>query len=102
MSKNKYPCTVSKDLWDTWRKVARHGDIADLEKFCEVSRPTIRRAINNGYVVQNDLPDKINRFFYERLVREKAEAERLIALADEVKALQSKTKRKPKSFTEKS
>lgn len=99
MSKNKFPCTVATELWDAWKKVLRHGDIAELEKFCEVSRPTIRRAVNHGYVVQNDLPDKINQFFYNRLINEKTEAERMVALANEVNALKTK-KRKPKLVTQ--
>lgn len=100
MNKNKYPCTVPAELWEAWKKVARHGDIAELEKYCEVSRPTIRRALNNGYVVQTNLPDKINKFFFERLTKEKEEALRLIGLADEVNALKSKKKRKPNFVTE--
>lgn len=83
MAKQEYPCTISAELHQTWQRLMRRGDVLEMRKVIEYSGPTIRRALNHGYVTVPELPDLINKFFMDRLNAEKKAAATMNAMADQ-------------------
>lgn len=77
-SKKIWPCTISSELHEAWKKLRRTGDPDAIAKHAGVSRPVIDRALNHGYVTLANLPDKINAYFTDRQEKEKGEAAKLL------------------------
>lgn len=80
-SKKQWQRTIAEELHDAWKKNRRKGDPEELAKVCEVSRPVIDRALIYGYVSVEGLVDKINRYFEDRLTKERQDAQRLNSLS---------------------
>lgn len=81
--KIQYQRTISQELHTAWLKLKRKGDSAIIAEKLDLSRPVIDRALLYGYVAQvADLPDQINKFFFERMEAEKSQAKKLTAMAD--------------------
>ena len=73
----RYPMTVSKELFDEWQKNRRSGDVTKMfNKFAKsaqpISRPIIDRAINYGNIKQDYVAKKITKYFIERVEAENA------------------------------
>lgn len=79
--------TVSQQLLDAWKKLRRKGDPEVMAEKLGYSRPVIDRALIYGYVSLPELPDKINKFFMDRLNEEEKTAAALLAQADKVEQL---------------
>lgn len=75
--------TIAKELFDAWKKQTRTGDIEKLAEVLNLSRPTVINALTYGAVSRQDYIDGINKFFEERLTRERENAARLNQLANE-------------------
>lgn len=86
-NKKIWPRTVSQALLDAWKGLRRKGDPELMAKELKYSRPVIDKALIYGYVSLPELPDKINKFFMDRLKEEEKTAGALIAQADKVKQL---------------
>jgi hypothetical protein len=86
-SKKVWTRTVSQALLDAWQKLRRKGDPELMAEKLQYSRPVIDRALIHGYVSLPELPDKINKFFMDRLKEEEETAKALLAQADKVKQL---------------
>jgi hypothetical protein len=86
-TKKQWPRTVSQPLLDAWQRLRRKGDPELMAKTLQYSRPVIDRALIYGYVSLPELPDKINKFFMDRLSEEEKTASKLMAQADKVDKL---------------
>ncbi len=75
--------TISQELLDAWKKLRRKGDPELMAKELQYSRPVIDRALLYGYISMPELPDKINKFFMDRINREKKSAQELTDLSNE-------------------
>jgi len=73
--------TISVELFQQWRELARKGDAELLAETIGVSKPTINKAIIYGCVHSDGLKDQITKFFADRLMKEREDADRLRALA---------------------
>jgi hypothetical protein len=82
--KRKYERTIALDLFEAWGKLTRNGDKELMAKTLGYSHVIIGRALKWGHVSKPELINKINKFFMERLTKEKADASTLNKLADEV------------------
>jgi nitrogen regulatory protein PII-like uncharacterized protein len=80
-SKKQWPRTIAEELHEAWKGARRKGDPEELAKVCGVSRPVIDRALIYGYVSVEGLTDKINKYFEERLRKERKDAARLNGLS---------------------
>lgn len=83
-NKREWTRTVTQELHDAWKRLRRKGDPELMAETLQYSRPVIDRALLYGYVSMPELPDKINKFFKDRLEKEKSEAQQLNDLADQV------------------
>jgi nitrogen regulatory protein PII-like uncharacterized protein len=79
-SKKQWPLTVAPELHNAWKNARRKGDPEELAKVCGVSRPVIDRALIYGYVSVEGLTDKINKYFEDRLRKERKDAARIESL----------------------
>lgn len=73
--------TIALELHKKWRELERKGDADELAKELEVSKPTIDKALIYGCVHQQKLVDGITKYFADRILREKEQAQQLTALA---------------------
>lgn len=85
-----WPRTVSQALLDAWQELRRKGDPQVMAKELGYSRPVIDKALIYGFISFPELPDKINKFFMDRLKAEEKQAAGLLAQADKVKNLTGK------------
>lgn len=74
----RFPRTISQQLWDAWQILRRKGDAEELMKRTELSRPVIDRALNYGHIKNSSLEAKITKYFDARLEREKSKGDKLI------------------------
>ncbi len=74
----RYPCNVPKEQYDYWQKHRLTNDADILCKKIGLSRPVIDRALNYGHVKKDDLADKINKFFEQRVEKQKKMGQRLL------------------------
>lgn len=78
-----YPRTISEDLFVAWKKLKRKGDAVEIAEKLDYSFPVVSRALVHGYIGQfNELPDLINKFFMDRMQKEKDDAGKLNRMAD--------------------
>lgn len=80
-NKKQWTLTIAPELHETWKNSRRIGDPEALAKVCGVSRPVIDKALIYGYVSVEGLVDKINTYFEERLLKERADAKRINGLS---------------------
>lgn len=81
--KINYDRTISQELHTAWLKLKRKGDAAIIAEKLGYSRPVIDRALLYGYVAQvKDLPEQINKFFFDRMDGEKKTAKKLTDMSD--------------------
>lgn len=73
--------TIAVELHKQWRQLERTGDAEAIAKKLKVSKPTIDKALIYGGVHQQKIQDGINKFFADRLIREKEMADHLRELA---------------------
>lgn len=69
--------TISKELFDQWKKLRRKGDAKVIAAELDVSPPTIYNALTYGFVATQRLTDGITSFFANRLLKEKSDGEEL-------------------------
>ena len=74
---DKYRRTISEELFDQWRKLARKNDVQAIAKALNISVPTITKALVYGFVHQQEIVDGITKFFADRLLAEKDKAKEL-------------------------
>ena len=84
-NKKEWPRTVSEELHNAWKELRRMGDPEVMATALGYSRPVIDRALIYGYASMPELPDLINKFFKDRLEKERREAKQLIDLQNQVK-----------------
>lgn len=77
--------TISIELHNAWLALKRKGDPERMATELGYSRPVIDKALIYGYVSMQGLVDDINRYFHERLTKERATATELMAMADQTK-----------------
>jgi hypothetical protein len=92
--KRVWPQTISNELFEAWKRHARHGDVKQMCEDLQSSHPVIVRALKYGYVASADLPDKINGFFVNRLQKEKNAAQEMNRQAAELEELKPKKRRR--------
>lgn len=78
--------TIAKELLETWRALERKGDAYELPKILGVSKPTIDKALIYGCCHQQAIIDGINKYFADRLMKERDTAQQLNALVFDGKA----------------
>lgn len=69
--------TIAQELHEQWRKLERKGDSEKIAELLGVSKPTIDKALIYGCVHQQVLVDGITKFFADRILKEKEDADRL-------------------------
>lgn len=74
--------TIAISLFEVWKHQTRIGDAAKLVDVTGLSRPTIDNALTYGAVQKQELVDAINKFFEDRLNREREDAKRLKELTN--------------------
>lgn len=79
---DKYPRTVPLELLEAWQKLRRHGESSVMAEKLGYSRPTIDKALNYGYCPSVELPDKINKYFADRMNSERESAAELDAMRE--------------------
>ena len=75
---DKYPRTVSKELFAVWNQYRRTGDGQTIADALGYSRPVIDRALNFGHVKAKGLSDQISKFFSKRLTDERQTAQEMV------------------------
>lgn len=80
-NKRETPRTIAKELHEAWLALRRKGDPEVMAAALGYSRPVIDKALIYGYVSMQELPDKINEFFKNRMEKERADAAELIRLS---------------------
>lgn len=88
-NKREWPRTVTAELHEAWQQLRRIGDPELMARELKYSRPVIDRALIYGYVSMPELTDLINKFFKDRLERERTEAAAMLKLQDQVKKAKS-------------
>lgn len=73
-----YPRTIAEELHNAWKILRRRGDPELMAETLQYSRPVIDHALIYGYVTFSELPDKINKFFRDRIERERRQAADLL------------------------
>lgn len=73
--------TIAIELLNQWHALKRDGDSEKIAKLLELSKPTVDKALIYGGVHQQRIIDEINKFFADRLTKEKEDANRLKDLA---------------------
>lgn len=73
--------TIALELHKKWRDLERKGDAEKLATELGVSKPTIDKALIYGCVHQQALVDGITKYFADRILREKEQAQQLTDLA---------------------
>lgn len=77
----RYPMTISQQLWDAWQILRRVGDAGRIHDKTGISRPIIDRAINYGNVKQAHVERKISEYFQDRFAGEQSKGEKLLKIA---------------------
>lgn len=80
-NKVRHRRTIAIELHKQWRKLERKGDAEKLATALNVSKPTIDKALIYGCVHQQALVDGITKFFADRILAEKENAQALNDLA---------------------
>lgn len=80
-SKVRHRRTIALELHKKWRDLERKGDADKLATELNVSKPTIDKALIYGCVHQQALVDGITKYFADRILREKEQAQQLTDLA---------------------
>lgn len=75
----RYPRTISQELYDAWQVLRRKGDPEKIRKKVNASRPKVDLALNYGHVHDTKLIDKISKFFKDRLAEEKEDGGTLLS-----------------------
>lgn len=75
--------TIDASLLKAWKSQTRLGDAARIAELLGYSRPTIDNALIYGAVKIDGLVDGINKFFTDRIVKEKEDAYRINNLSYE-------------------
>jgi len=88
-NKREWQRTITLELHEAWKQLRRIGDPELMAKELGYSRPVIDRALIYGYVSMPELTDLINKFFKDRLERERTEAAAMLKLQDQVKKAKS-------------
>ncbi len=88
--KKIWPRTISPELLEAWKKLRRKKDPEAMAKELGYSRPVIDRALIYGYVSMPELTELMNKFFLDRLNKEKSQAAELMGLLNEVSQLPKK------------
>jgi hypothetical protein len=74
----RYPMTISIQLYDAWQLMRRYGDPGKICKEYSISRPIVDRALNYGNVKEDRVEKKITEFFNERFDRENNKGNKLL------------------------
>ena len=77
----RFPRTISQELFDAWQILRRSGDPELLCKELNLSRPVIDRALNYGHIKRSGIGDEISKFFQKRLDKEKNKGSELLDAA---------------------
>lgn len=80
-NKVRHRRTIALELHKKWRDLERKGDAEKLATLFNVSKPTIDKALIYGCVHQQALVDGITKYFADRILREKEQAQQLTDLA---------------------
>ena len=72
----KFERTISQELHEEWKSMRRTNDIKEMHKVIGKSPPTLIRALTYGCVKKQKLIDDINKFFSDRIKKEKEQAEK--------------------------
>lgn len=80
-NKVRHRRTIALELHKKWRDLERKGDAEKLATELGVSKPTIDKALIYGCVHQQALVDGITKYFADRILREKEQAQELTDLA---------------------
>lgn len=87
----KFRRTISEELFQQWRNLSRKGDPIELMKVLGVSKPTINKALIYGCCHQQSVIDGITKYFADRILKEKADAENLRSLQNDANDVKSTT-----------
>lgn len=74
--------TIDASLLKAWKDQTRLGDSSRIAEVLGYSRPTIDNALIYGAVKIEGLVDGINKYFSDRIVKEKEDAARLNELSN--------------------
>lgn len=77
----RYPMTISQQLFDAWQVMRRTGDGGHIHDQTNISRPIIDRALNYGNIKQPHVERKITEYFQSRFDNEQSKGDKLLALA---------------------
>lgn len=82
----KFPMTITQEMYDAWQTFRRMGDPAKLQKILgaprgKVSRPVVERALNYGHCPNPLFVTRINKYFTARKEEEEQSGTKLIQLA---------------------
>lgn len=72
--------TIAPELFAQWRDLARKKDADAIAELLRVSKPTIDKALIYGCCHSQVIIDGITKFFADRLMKERDDAERLESL----------------------
>jgi endonuclease III-like uncharacterized protein len=73
-AKNVRKRTINLELFKQWKALKRTGDSTTIADALGVSKPTIDNALTYGAVAQQKIVDGITKFFADRLMKEKDDA----------------------------
>jgi hypothetical protein len=76
----RYPMTISIQLFDAWQMMRRYGDPGRIVKKYNICRPIVDRAINYGNVKDPRVEKKISEFFNERFKGEEQKGNKLLKI----------------------
>lgn len=74
--------TIDASLLKAWKDQTRLGDLHAIAKMLGKSVPTIHNALYYGAVKTDGIVDGINKYFADRIVKEKEDAARLNELSN--------------------
>jgi hypothetical protein len=81
--KQKFPRTIAEELHNAWAALRRKRDPETIAEALKVSRPIIDKALIYGHVTMTGLTDKITKFFEDRLIKERKDADKLLTMQRE-------------------
>jgi len=77
----RYPRTISIELFDAWQALRRKGDPARMAQYLDMSRFTIDKALNYGYVSNRKYEIRISKYFNNRLSKEQEKGKKMFKSA---------------------
>lgn len=77
----RYPMTISIQLFDAWQVMRRYGDPGRIVKKYNICRPIVDRALNYGNVKDDRVEKKISEYFNDRFTREQNKGGKLLKIA---------------------